>query len=100
MAIQRVSTKGQVVIPVEIRRELGITPGMYVNIRQVDAKVEITPVGEDLIRATRGMFRKHGDKPLTQELLEERRREKELEEARYARLFGREPDRGSGSNEE
>jgi transcriptional regulator with XRE-family HTH domain len=47
-----------------------------------------TAVGEDLIRATRGMFGKHGDKPLTQELLEEHRREKELEEAKYARVFG------------
>lgn len=43
MAAVRVSTKGQVVLPVSVRKALGLKPGMRVNI-EVDGKAaRITP---------------------------------------------------------
>ena len=39
-----ISTKGQIVLPVSIRRALGLTPGMRVNV-EVDGKgARLTPV--------------------------------------------------------
>lgn len=37
-----VSSKGQVVIPASIRRQLNITPGSVVNVEAVNNKIEIS----------------------------------------------------------
>jgi AbrB family looped-hinge helix DNA binding protein len=87
MATVRVSTKGQIVIPAEMRRRRGLTPGSHVSIEETDQGIVLRST-EELIRSTRGMLRHLGGKPLTQELLEERRRDLELEEARFERLSG------------
>jgi len=53
----RVGPKGQVVIPVDIRREIGLEPGQRVEIDLQDNAVVITPIPLDLRKTLRGFFR-------------------------------------------
>jgi AbrB family looped-hinge helix DNA binding protein len=76
-----VSTKGQFVIPATIREELGIEPGTRIAIRREGPEVILKP--ETLtaklatIRKMRGITA--GGPSLCDELLEDRRRERERE---------------------
>jgi AbrB family looped-hinge helix DNA binding protein len=76
-----VSSKGQLVIPAPIREELGIEPGTRVAIRREGQELVLTP--ETLaakmaaIRKVRGIAA--GGPSLCDELIEERRRERERE---------------------
>lgn len=76
-----VSSKGQLVIPAPIRDELGIGPGTRVAIRREGQEVVLTPVTVAAklaaIRKMRGIA--SGGPSLCDELIEERRRERELE---------------------
>ncbi|MFC1820009.1 AbrB/MazE/SpoVT family DNA-binding domain-containing protein [Thermodesulfobacteriota bacterium] len=78
MPIVKTSAKGQIVIPKEIRKILGITPGKKVLFRVVDKHAEITPLPEDSIKAMRGMFK--GGRSLAKELLAERKRDNKIDE--------------------
>lgn len=78
MPIVRASTKGQIVIPAEIRRRMGIKGGTYVEVTQRGDEIVLRGLGQDLIKSARGMFAHLG--PLASELLEERRRERDREE--------------------
>lgn len=42
MSCVTVSSKGQVVIPAEIRRLLGIEPGSQIDVSVMDGKIELT----------------------------------------------------------
>lgn len=48
MPVVKTSSKGQLVIPVEIRKKLGIKPGRKVNLTLVDGKAMITPLPEGI----------------------------------------------------
>jgi len=76
--IVRTSSKGQVVIPKQIREELGIRPGKKVLFRLVGNHAEIVPLPDDPVRAMRGMLK--SDTSLAEELLKERRRDNEIDE--------------------
>jgi len=78
MAIVKTSSKGQVVIPKEIRKLLGITPGKRLLFRVVDNHAEITPLPDDPIAAVRGALK--GGKSLAKELLAERKKDNKLDE--------------------
>ena len=39
-----IDSAGRLVIPIEIRRRTGITPGMSLEIRTTDGRIEIEPV--------------------------------------------------------
>jgi AbrB family looped-hinge helix DNA binding protein len=73
--ITTVSTKGQFVIPSEMRSALGIKPGTRICVTQEGSKIVLEPVSEDLVDRTRGMLA--GGPSLTKVLLRERRREKD-----------------------
>lgn len=79
----KASTKGQVVIPAELRRELGIEPGTRFSVRAVDGNILFTPLGDDPITWGLGLFA--GEDSLTQALLEERAAEREREERKIER---------------
>jgi len=64
MPVVKTSSKGQIVIPVEIRKKFGIKPGQKVN--------------EDPIKALRGILK--GKPSLTKSLLAERKKDREREE--------------------
>lgn len=76
-----VSSKGQMVIPAAIREELGIEPGTRVAVRREGMRVILEP--ETLaaklrkIKEMRGIAA--GGPSLCDELLEDRRRERERE---------------------
>lgn len=76
-----VSTKGQMVIPAAIREAMGIEPGTRVAVRQEGARVILEPdtlaAKLRILKELRGCMA--GGPSMTGALLEERRRERELE---------------------
>jgi AbrB family looped-hinge helix DNA binding protein len=73
--ITTVSTKGQFVIPSEMRSALGIKPGTRICVTQEGSRIVLEPVSAELVDKTRGMLA--GGRSLTKALLRERRREKD-----------------------
>jgi AbrB family looped-hinge helix DNA binding protein len=55
--ITTVSTKGQFVIPSEMRSALGIKPGTRIAVTQEGTKIILEPVTDALVDKTRGMLR-------------------------------------------
>lgn len=72
--ITYVSTKGQFVIPAEMRESLGIKPGMRIAVTQDGSRIILEPVSEELVDRTRGLFR---GKPSLSEELRRQRAEKD-----------------------
>jgi AbrB family looped-hinge helix DNA binding protein len=69
--ITTVSTKGQLVIPSEMRTSLGIEPGTRIAVTQDGMRIVLEPVSEELVDKTRGLF--SGKPSLSEELKRERR---------------------------
>ena len=67
----RVSTKGQIVLPAEMRHRLGMEPGTMVEVVDAGSHLVIVPRTEDAIRELQGIFA--GGDSLTEALLLERR---------------------------
>ena len=85
----RVGIKGQVVMPKAIRDEIGIKPGDEVTFEPKGSEVRVRRVSDDPgrradgIRTLRGIWAGAGDG--TEELLAERRRERDIEESKAQR---------------
>ncbi len=77
MPAAKVSVKGQVVLPAEIRRRHGILPGMTVQVIDADDHIVIVPAAERPISHFRGLLKR--DDSLTEELLRERKAERRRE---------------------
>lgn len=69
--ITTVSTKGQFVIPSEMRASLGIRPGTRIAVTQDGARIVLEPVSEELVDKTQGLF--SGGPSLSEELKRQRR---------------------------
>jgi antitoxin PrlF len=69
---QRVGAKGQVVIPKDIRDELGLQPGAEVDFERDGGAVRILPAGA---AATRGLRGRYGSSGLAAALRADRERE-------------------------
>ncbi|MBI3989272.1 MAG: AbrB/MazE/SpoVT family DNA-binding domain-containing protein [candidate division NC10 bacterium] len=82
MAIVRVSTKGQIVIPHEIRQKYHIQQKGWVEIVDLDGKILIVPLPYDPVRAARGMLQW---KESTLEVVREMREEEQVLEDAKAR---------------
>ncbi|MDY6990791.1 MAG: AbrB/MazE/SpoVT family DNA-binding domain-containing protein [Thermodesulfobacteriota bacterium] len=98
MNIVKTSSKGQIVIPAEIRKKLGIKPGQKVAFRLVEDKAVIEPLPEDPIKALRGIIK--GKPSMTKALLKERKEEVKREEKIIAGLLrhsGMDPKRKRGT---
>jgi len=67
---QRVGAKGQVVIPKELREQVGLGPGADVDFEAVDDGIVIRKAGRP--SSLRGRFAKSG---MASRLLEDRRKE-------------------------
>ena len=74
----KVSSKGWIVIPAELRHKYHIEPGDEVRIVDYGGILAIVPALEDPVREARGALA-GGSRSLTRALLEERRRERERE---------------------
>jgi AbrB family looped-hinge helix DNA binding protein len=68
----RVGTKGQVVIPKDLRDELGLQPGAEVEFERDAGAVRILPAGA---AATNGLRGRYGSSGLAAALLADRERE-------------------------
>lgn len=71
------TSKGQIVIPSKIRKQLGIKDGTYL---QIDVNTEtkqiiLTPVTREYVRSLRGKYKGKG---LIKALMAEKKREREL----------------------
>ena len=73
--ITTVSTKGQFVIPSEMRAALGIGPGTRIAVTQDGSRIVLEPVSEKLVDSTRGLF--SVNPTLSEALRRERRRNKD-----------------------
>jgi AbrB family looped-hinge helix DNA binding protein len=69
--ITSVSTKGQFVIPSEMRAELGIKPGTRIAVTQEDSRIVLEPISKTLVENTRGICA--GGPSLFKELKRQRR---------------------------
>lgn len=83
------TTKGQVVIPVWLRRQFQIEEGTRAIVSATQDGILLKPVTKHAINRLRGILkRKPGDKPFAEEWAGHKREEKELEERKYARSTG------------
>ena len=71
------TSKGQVVIPSKIRKQLGIKDGTYLQIEvdTVTKQIILTPVTREYVRSLRGKYKGRG---LMKALMAEKKREREL----------------------
>jgi len=69
----RISQKGWVVIPADLRRKYDLKPGDEVHVVDYGGVLSLIPTSEDPLEVAAGMFK--GETSLTQALLEERKKE-------------------------
>ena len=80
-----VTTKGQVVIPMWLRKQFHIEDGTKAVVQATPDGILLKPVTAALIKHGRGILkRKAGDKPLAEDWAEHKKTEKDLED-RHAR---------------
>jgi AbrB family looped-hinge helix DNA binding protein len=80
METSYVTTKGQLVVPAKLRRKLGIKPGTKVCFVERGNEILFQPVTKEYIRSMCGMLK--SETSATEELLEERARDKKREETK------------------
>ncbi|MBI1793061.1 MAG: AbrB/MazE/SpoVT family DNA-binding domain-containing protein [Chloroflexota bacterium] len=71
------TSKGQVVIPSKIRKQLGIKDGTYlqIDVNAVTRQIILTPVTREYIHSLRGKYKGKG---LMKSLMADKKREREL----------------------
>lgn len=71
------TSKGQVVIPSKIRKQLGIKDGTYlqIDVNAITKQIILTPVTREYVRSLRGKYKGKG---LMKALMAEKKREREL----------------------
>jgi len=77
MKTAKVSNKGQIVIPSDLRKKYGIESNSTIKITEIDGYIAIIPIPRDPIKAARGMLR--GDMTAAQHMSEIRKEEWEIE---------------------
>jgi len=77
-----VSQKGGIVIPAEIRKQYNLKPGNKVAVVSYGSTIHLVPLPADVIAASVGLLKDAPD--LLDILLEERRKDIEREEKKFA----------------
>jgi len=78
LSVMTTSSKGQVVIPKEVREKVGIETGTKVIVQAVDGHVEIYPLPDNPVEHYCGIFEQGSS--LTKALLRERKKDARHEE--------------------
>lgn len=71
MPIVKVSSKGQIVIPAQLRKKYKIERGTKLNVLDGDGEIILRLILQDAVQQARGLFR--GGASSLQELVKERR---------------------------
>ncbi|MDP2999465.1 MAG: AbrB/MazE/SpoVT family DNA-binding domain-containing protein [Bryobacterales bacterium] len=71
----RATVKGQVLIPVALRRKYGITKGTRISITEEKGRIVLQPITRDFIHSLMGSLKGTG---ALEELMADRRRERDL----------------------
>ena len=79
MQIVKTHTKGQIVIPKDMREALGIEPGKSVSVKLVDDHLELRPLPDDPIEYLTGFFKDHPTS-MASELVAERAGDDRIDE--------------------
>jgi AbrB family looped-hinge helix DNA binding protein len=82
MNIVTASSRGQIVIPKEIRNRLNIVAGKKLSIKAEGDHVLLTPLPDDPVEAFCGIFKEQSS--LTRALTEHREKDKQREEKKIA----------------
>jgi len=72
MAIVTVSTKGQIVIPKEVREKFGLRPGTKIDVKLKENEITLKPMRENI---SDGLYGKYRGVDLLKDLKEEHYRE-------------------------
>ena len=78
------TTKGQVVIPLRLRKQFDIEDGTKAVVQATPEGILLKPMTAALIKRGRGILKRPGGKPLTEDWAEHKKQERALEE-RHAR---------------
>ncbi len=78
-----VTSKGQMVIPAPLRRQLKIKKGTKIHIEENEGRLILQPITKDFIRSLRGSLK--GKPSALDMLLKERRKELKREKLRLRR---------------
>jgi AbrB family looped-hinge helix DNA binding protein len=73
----KISQKGWVVIPAELRRKYDLKPGDEVHVVDYGGVLSLIPTSEDPLEVAAGMLK--GETSLTKALLEERKKDRDRE---------------------
>lgn len=75
MSITKLSSNGRVVIPVQLREEMGLNPGDEFEVFAVDGEVRLIPLSGIIQFVQNYLETNASHRSLVDELIEERRRE-------------------------
>jgi AbrB family looped-hinge helix DNA binding protein len=78
-----VTTKGQIVIPSKIRKRLNIKKGTRLGVLERGGRVVLQPLTSEYFENIAGISKTHGH--LTHAILQERAKEKDLEDRKWSR---------------
>ncbi len=72
------NSKGQVVIPSKVRKQLGIKDGTYlqIEVNAVSRQIILTPIASEYVRSLRGKYKGKG---LMKALMADKKRERGVE---------------------
>ena len=85
MATARITSKGQITIPKQVREQLGVEPGDALDFHFEDGRLEVRPVRRRRLNEFRGLFR-------VERALDFREERKRAWEAQARRLAKRDQD--------
>lgn len=74
------TSKGQIVVPVKLRRRYGLKPGTKILFIERNNEILFQPLTKEYVRSVHGMLA--SETSVTEELLKERSRDREHEEAK------------------
>ncbi len=79
----RLTSKGQIVVPVRLRRRYGLKPGMKIYFIERNDEIIFQPLNKETIRSVHGLLT--SKTPVTKELLKERAKDRRHEETELER---------------